>query len=331
MPYTTLADIKRRYNDNNSRNSKINVNNSNNYHRAQPTINNNTNNHYANWVSKAAIIGIILYLIIKSPWIWTLMSWSCIRDNNALQWKNDWKQISESQNFVDRCSYNAEISHDDTHFKGDHRGDLGKDPYFMEHTRCATTSYALINYFCGSNEIAENTKSTFYAVKHMIDNKQLNFEGNIKEIVLDYFIKTLNDTKSSQQSIYRLYIDQHFDKDHLGHVWVIQTLPNNTYHWYQSFIGKYTLTHWMKKKNNSFLNKRELLQRMELIRGIITTHRWSEKINNAYLRLFDVDYSHMIGKTISHSIIKGSGFDNTIKFDWSLDCYIGDNDNLMNE
>ena len=144
-----------------------------------------------------------------------------------------------------------------------------------------------------------------------------------------------NPLYNNHETFFRLHLNQNWDQDSLGHVWVLQRHKNNTYHWYQSFVKQYTLQQWMKKEEkqirkmkmkknsntNGLLSKQYLLQRLEKIRKIISSNTWDNKVNQAYFELFDVNMQHLMGKSISPSIFgKGTGYDNTIEFEWQIDC-----------
>lgn len=242
----------------------------------------------------------------------------------------DWQLIKNWPSFVDECTINAPKSNNPA-LRNGYQGTSSVAMDFIGETRCATTAYGLIRYFCGSDNMA--LASGVY-IPHFDDKtgKQLG--------TLDSFIKEMEYSEyDGHESFFELHINQNWDNYKVGHVWVLQRHENGTYRWYQSFINKYTLQQWMKKEEEKqnkqnervggdgdsdgagLLSKNELFERLDKIRVIVSSDVWDNNVNNAYFELFDVNMKHLMGKTMTPSIFgKGNGYDNSVSFEWSIKC-----------
>lgn len=216
-----------------------------------------------------------------------------------------WNYIYNKADFVTVYSTNASRGSGHNLFEGDYgyraeEVDIERS-FLNSHsdgvTRCATTQYALTNYFCGDDVAGEDTEfvSDLSELKEVI---QLWYSDDLDSIQSLKSKKNVPNKESVNKSgtlrhlILRGHISQ--EEDSVGHTYIMQLTPNATVVIYQSYIAQYTLHGWMSKligknREGSYevssddfleqLNKIELLERAKV---------WDHRVDAAYGALYDV-------------------------------------------
>ena len=179
-------------------------------------------------------------------------------------------------------------------------------------TRCATTRSALTAYYCGrtvakNNDVAlgrRNVKGVTFGTASFTDH--VNFyqhhnEGDEGKGGRDYIDS--DDGRHRyyhRRSVYRLGIGCTKGCVGFEHAFTIVAQPDGTFLWLQSFIGMYSLSTWMKKKDSTKeselayrLTFNELMEKLDMLDRLmaISNSEWSFESNTYYNYLFNVNQS----------------------------------------
>jgi len=203
----------------------------------------------------------------------------CDRPKRDDMWKYDFNYVYNwSETFTLDCSRNAHKIRDASLFDGE-RGyeDLTENDikFGGQATTCHTTAYAFVNYFCGEEfaYLDEEDKSIGLRIFDTYAMKK--------------FVKW---HPKGMQAVFRGGVGQ-MDSDGKSHVYVLQALPDQTFHWYQSFLEQYTLkTHMdlMRSRNMVKIPKKKMLKFLDDLEKLDGATEWTTELYDVYYKYFRV-------------------------------------------
>ena len=166
-------------------------------------------------------------------------------------------------------------------------------------TRCATTQVAVTAYFCGarvaSNEHHRGGEEDYEdSYRPNVGTERLSFH-----LACRYEQGKMNGGVH-KRSVYRIDVSPANDELVFGHAFNIVAQPDGTFFWLQSFIGEYSLSAWLGRKDpqtqsglRGQLTLSEVLAKLDQIKLMMDVESWDEEANFIYKDLFDCDKSQV--------------------------------------
>ncbi|KAK3267360.1 hypothetical protein CYMTET_24077 [Cymbomonas tetramitiformis] len=266
-----------------------------------------------------------------------------------------WGYIFNKPNFITAYSQNASkgsgyyLQHGDNGWSAE---ELDLDKRFLSThsdgvTRCATTQYAITNYFCG-DEIASGVEELHGDISQLrelislwssgslmgIYGGKMVYEENPYDVEEDNPSKKYSlaeaQSRSAGGTLRHLILRGHIlqDQDSVGHTYVLELTPNATVVTYQSYLDHYTLREWMEKQKKNYEMSlpafREQLKKIELLES---ASKWTKEVDKIYAELYGVrllkeaDMSRWLetADLEAQSLISGTHA-KKIHFSWSIAC-----------
>jgi len=250
---------------------------------------------------KYLIIGLCGLVLIYSLYINFIKA--PIDEKNIYTRKYDehWEHINGQHDFVYMYSHSAS--------KTDMQGGQGWKGYFDNavggETRCATTQYAVVSYFCGKDAADAGMYSIdvfdIHALRWLLERTQTRIQDS--------------DDVGPVEMVLRANVHQ--STQTAGHTFVIHALPTGNYNIYQSFIEQYTLHDYMSK-NPKPLTHKQTLEFLDNIEKVVNATEWNTEVDSAYKQNFGVSlesakayYGHLESRTFE---------DKKITFDFNIAC-----------
>lgn len=158
-------------------------------------------------------------------------------------------------------------------------------------TRCSTSQSAVTAYMCGAEKALDSDAALGLYERKMWNFGTASFRG---------YLKCRHDqgeqNGNHRRSVYRLRIGCKDSLAGYSHAFSIVSQPDGTYFWLQSFIGHYSLSTWMKKKDDTkesglagVLTYDELMAKLDAVDRLMNINDWTPEANDNYLDLFNVD------------------------------------------
>ena len=182
-------------------------------------------------------------------------------------------------------------------------------------TRCATTQDAVTAYFCGAR-VASNERhggggggggGEYY--------EEYMYRPNEGTEGLSFHLACRHEQGERnggvhKRSVYRIDVSPANDELVFGHVLNVVAQPDGTFFWLQSFIGEYSLSTWLGRKDpqtqsglRGHLTLSEVLAKLDQIKLLMEVKGWDEEANFIYKDLFDADKSQVANEwDLSHRL-----------------------------
>ena len=166
-------------------------------------------------------------------------------------------------------------------------------------TRCATTQVAVTAYFCG----ARVASSEHYDGGEGKDYEDLVLHNRPEGLSFHLTCRHEQGKRNGgvhKRSVYRIDVSPANDELVFGHAFNIVAQPDGTFFWLQSFIGEYSLSAWLGRKDpqtqsglRGQLTLSEVLAKLDQIKLMMDVESWDEEANFIYKDLFDCDKSQV--------------------------------------
>jgi hypothetical protein len=154
-------------------------------------------------------------------------------------------------------------------------------------TRCSTSQYAIITYFCG---------------QRMADTDGELFPWSVKAWrgLVDRLSHTASESNGTwRQPVFRVHVTQPSDES-LGHTFAVHFLPDGRVQVYQSFIGHYSLQDYLQ--DHGPMDQQQFRRFLDNLQGLEEAQDWTSAVNQLYRDNFLVDLAMS-----SFKITMGSG------------------------
>ena len=192
-------------------------------------------------------------------------------------------------------------------------------------TRCSTTKDAITAYMCGAEVATNMDVGKLGSQSHKTPNSGITFLKDYIQCRHQQGSKR----NSHRRSVYRIGIGSNDHLSGYSHVFSIVAQPDGTFLWLQSFVGHYSLTTWMKQKDQTktsglsgHLTFPELLQKFQKMERLMSIDSWTDQANDDYLDLFNVDKrKESLGDTRARTTVYKWNLDHRLDhFGWDEAC-----------
>lgn len=169
-------------------------------------------------------------------------------------------------------------------------GAVGEDAWLASHkaevfdmrrgrvgvTRCSTSQYAVITYFCGHTVADTDGELYWWGPQEW------------RTLVRAISLKAIKSNGTRPQPVFRVHVTQPSDAS-LGHTFAVHFLPDGRVQVYQSFIGHYSLQDYLK--DHGPMDEQQFGRFMDNLQALEEAEDWTPEVNKLYRDNFLVDLS----------------------------------------